>query len=185
MEAGIQRVSLRSGSEEDIQIVLGSTESPPPEFLVEGLPVSVVHDSSGRTSVLSGSEHVWMEVLERSFRVSAGSFFQVNTLMAGEMVRHILGNLQADARTQVLDVYCGVGLFSAFLAEAKQRQPLTNYRARLMLVGSALDDPEYVKLFEKAGDILLVTREAIVGFGDKYFKAACPSILEHLLVPGS
>ena len=40
------------------------------------------------------------------------------------------------------------------------------------------------KLLEQARDVLLVTREAIEGFGDKDLKAACPSILKHLLVTG-
>jgi hypothetical protein len=41
------------------------------------------------------------------------------------------------------------------------------------------------KLFEQARYILLVTREAIEGFGDKDLEAACPSVLKHLLVTGS
>src|SRR6516162_4572791 len=40
------------------------------------------------------------------------------------------------------------------------------------------------KLFKHACDILLVSRETIKGFGDNDLKAACPSVLEHLLVPG-
>jgi 23S rRNA (uracil1939-C5)-methyltransferase len=57
-----------------------------------------------------------MEVLGRPFRVSAGSFFQVNTPMAGAMVAHIRENLQLRRDMTVIDVYSGVGLFSAFLA---------------------------------------------------------------------
>jgi hypothetical protein len=41
------------------------------------------------------------------------------------------------------------------------------------------------KDFEQARYILLVTREAIEGFGDKDLEAACPSVLKHLLVTGS
>jgi 23S rRNA (uracil1939-C5)-methyltransferase len=36
--------------------------------------------------------------------------------MAGKMVEHILANLPVLASATVLDVYCGVGLFSTFLA---------------------------------------------------------------------
>jgi 23S rRNA (uracil1939-C5)-methyltransferase len=57
-----------------------------------------------------------MNVLNRDFKVSAASFFQVNTVMAGKMVQHLLTQLPITQSATVLDVYCGVGLFSAFLA---------------------------------------------------------------------
>jgi 23S rRNA (uracil1939-C5)-methyltransferase len=57
-----------------------------------------------------------MRVLDRDFKVSASSFFQVNTIMAGKMVEHLLAQLPITASSTILDLYCGVGLFSAFLA---------------------------------------------------------------------
>lgn len=57
-----------------------------------------------------------IQVLDRTFRVSAASFFQVNTQMAEQMVQHLLRHLSLSKQTVALDVYCGVGLFSAFLA---------------------------------------------------------------------
>jgi len=54
--------------------------------------------------------------LDRDFRVSAASFFQANTVMAEKMVGHLLTYLPVSSSTTLLDVYCGVGLFSAFLA---------------------------------------------------------------------
>ena len=56
-------------------------------------------------------------------------------------------------------------MLSAFLEEAKQRKPITNYKARLMLVGSALDDPEYVKIFEKVGGLVVTDVHC---FGSSY-----------------
>ena len=57
-----------------------------------------------------------ISVNDRPFRVSAASFFQVNTDMAGKMADHLLANLPVTSTTILLDVYCGVGLFSAFFA---------------------------------------------------------------------
>ena len=37
------------------------------------------------------------------------------------------------------------------LADLKTREPLKNFKARIMLAGSALDDPEYVKAIEDCG----------------------------------
>jgi 23S rRNA (uracil1939-C5)-methyltransferase len=116
----IERLSLRLGAADDVQLVLESRTPIPPELNVEDLPLSVVHLSQDDALVLAGSARLVMEVLGRSFAVSAGSFFQVNTLMAGEMVRHVLNLLEQHQTLgpdkTVLDVYCGVGLFSAFIA---------------------------------------------------------------------
>ncbi len=85
--------------------------------------VSLRVGSDGRVQGADYAGPVTMEVLGRPFRVSAGSFFQVNTALAAEMVRHVLAHLplaSAPAST-ALDVYCGVGLFSAFLAARAAR----------------------------------------------------------------
>jgi 23S rRNA (uracil1939-C5)-methyltransferase len=56
-----------------------------------------------------------------SFRVSPGSFFQVNTPLAARLAEEVLRELQGrlpegGRRAEVLDLYCGVGLFSRALA---------------------------------------------------------------------
>ncbi len=114
--AGLARVSLRQGADEDLMLVLESSLPADLEFDVEGLPVSVVQAGPPGSLVLAGSDHIVMEILGRRFKVSAGSFFQVNTLQAANMVKHLLQNLPLERHKTVLDVYSGVGLFSAFIA---------------------------------------------------------------------
>lgn len=118
MEAipGLERVSLRTGHEDDIQLILESSDPEPIEFSVEDLPISAVHLGPGGTLVLAGDEQVIYEVLGKPFQVSAGAFFQVNTAQAANMVSHLLEHLPLPSQAVILDVYCGVGLFSAFLA---------------------------------------------------------------------
>jgi 23S rRNA (uracil1939-C5)-methyltransferase len=116
----IQRLSLRLGAGEDVQLTLESDDPQLPEINVEDLPLSVVHLSQGDALVLAGSSSLVIEVLGRSFAVSAGSFFQVNTGMAEKMVTHVLSLLESNQAfgpdKTLVDVYCGVGLFSAFIA---------------------------------------------------------------------
>jgi 23S rRNA (uracil1939-C5)-methyltransferase len=114
--SGLERVALRLGVEDDLQLILEGRDPQPPELNIEELRLSAVHLSPAGALVLAGSEYVVMEVAGRLFRVSAGSFFQVNTPMAAAMVEHLLANLSLRPGSTVLDVYCGVGLFSAFLA---------------------------------------------------------------------
>jgi 23S rRNA (uracil1939-C5)-methyltransferase len=111
----LERVSLRSGMEEELMLVLESKSPEPPELEIEA-GISVTHIFEENTVVIAGNDHMVIRVLDRDFKVSAASFFQVNTAMAGKMVEHILASLPVSLSTTLLDVYCGVGLFSAFLA---------------------------------------------------------------------
>jgi 23S rRNA (uracil1939-C5)-methyltransferase len=117
--APIERVSLRAGVEEDLMLILESEYPEAPELELEA-GISVVHLTDEDALVMAGEDHVFMQVRERGFHVSAGSFFQVNTVMAEKMVGHLLEKLPLPAKT-ILDVYCGVGLFSAFLAPNCER----------------------------------------------------------------
>jgi len=111
----LERVGLRLGAGEDILLTLEGSDPVPPEMLIE-LPISVAYLSPDGIEVLAGDESLVMEVLGRPFRVSAGSFFQVNTPLAEAMVTELLRSLPLSPETTLLDIYCGVGLFSAFLA---------------------------------------------------------------------
>ncbi len=121
-EAGspVERVGLRVGAQEEVLLTLESPSPQLPEFEVD-LPISAVHLSPAGTIVLAGEDWLAIEVGGRLFRVSAGCFFQVNTRQAQALVRHVSQLLALDAHTTLLDVYCGVGLFSAFLAEKAAR----------------------------------------------------------------
>lgn len=112
---GLDRLALRLGANDDLMLVLESSD-PHPVSLEVDLPLSVVHLGPGGALVLAGDDHIVIEVLGRPFRVSAGSFFQINTALAGKMVQHLLDNLPLSEESTLVDAYCGVGLFSAFLA---------------------------------------------------------------------
>jgi 23S rRNA (uracil1939-C5)-methyltransferase len=111
----LERVSLRLGAGETALLVLESGSMTMPEMELEA-DLSVVHQAGEDTVVLAGESSLVMQVKDRSFRVSAGSFFQVNTGMAEKMVDHVLSILPVSQGTTLLDIYCGVGLFSAFFA---------------------------------------------------------------------
>jgi 23S rRNA (uracil1939-C5)-methyltransferase len=119
-ELGLERVSLRLGVDGEIMLVLESDLPEIPAMDLEA-DLSVVHITAGDSVVLAGDDHLVMAVNERLFRISASSFFQVNTAMAGRMVDHLLAHLPVTAKNTLLDVYCGVGLFSAFFAPHVER----------------------------------------------------------------
>ena len=113
---GLDRVSLRSGEAgQDTLVLLESQGDEPFEFSVD-LPISAVVQGPGGEIILSGDDFTVIPVLDFPFVVSAGSFFQTNTALAENLVSYLLDVLPLDEDQICLDVYCGVGLFSAFLA---------------------------------------------------------------------
>jgi 23S rRNA (uracil1939-C5)-methyltransferase len=154
--SGIQRVGVRLGEEQDVQITLESPSDFIPEFTVEGLDASVVHLVDNSRIVLAGSETIWMNVKGRLFRVSAGTFFQVNTSVAEKMVDAILAELPIKGNFTILEVYSGAGLFSAFLAGRSEK---------LVAIESSssacedfvfnLDDYDNVELYEAPAEIVI------------------------------
>jgi 23S rRNA (uracil1939-C5)-methyltransferase len=113
---GIERISLRLGADEDILLLLEGLEVNPPEFSIEDLPVSAVYSGPAGPILLAGSDYLILEALNRQFKVSAGSFFQVNIPQAEAMLQFVLDQVQLGGDEEVLELYSGVGLFSAFLA---------------------------------------------------------------------
>jgi 23S rRNA (uracil1939-C5)-methyltransferase len=111
----LERVSVRAGKDDDLMLILESVSPESPELEIEA-QISVTHVFEENAVVIAGNDHIMISVLGRAFRVSAASFFQVNTAMAEKMVDHLLANLPVSQSGTLLDVYCGAGLFSAFLA---------------------------------------------------------------------
>jgi len=113
----LERLTLRAGAEGETLVVFeGALEAPEVEL---DLPVSAaVLREDGSALTLAGHDYLLVEVRGRPFRVSAGSFFQVNTAQAAALVDLVLAALAPalSPTAAVLDLYSGVGLFSAFLA---------------------------------------------------------------------
>ena len=119
-ETDVERVSIRAGKDDDLMLVLESDSPEPPELEIEA-GISVNHLYEDNAVIIAGNDYIVMRVLDRDFRVSAASFFQVNTVMTEKMVNYLINNLPLTQSTVALDVYCGAGLFSAFLASKCER----------------------------------------------------------------
>lgn len=160
VDEALERVHLREGGAGELLVTLEGQAAQAPDFAVD-FDLSAVYLGPERSVLLAGDDHVVMEVAGRLFRVSAGSFFQVNTGGAEWLVRHLLEALPLGPESTlqestVLDVYCGVGLFSAFLAERAgqvvgvEAAPYACYDFE-----ANLDEFDNVTLYEgEAGEVL-------------------------------
>jgi 23S rRNA (uracil1939-C5)-methyltransferase len=71
--------------------------------------------------VLMGDPYVMEHVAGRDYRVSAGSFFQVNTAGAEALVAVVRDYLQPAGDETLVDLYCGGGLLGLALADSVAR----------------------------------------------------------------
>jgi 23S rRNA (uracil1939-C5)-methyltransferase len=117
---GLQQVGLRLGAEENLLVVLHGQGNPDLDLHID-VPASVAWLGPGGAAVLAGEGWIEMQVDDLPFRLSAGSFFQVNDHLLSAMVREVLEAIQLAPGETVFDLYAGMGLFSAFLARAGAR----------------------------------------------------------------
>ncbi|MBV9717973.1 MAG: 23S rRNA (uracil(1939)-C(5))-methyltransferase RlmD [Candidatus Eremiobacteraeota bacterium] len=68
-----------------------------------------------RHRVLAGNAEIEESIAGIRYRISPGSFFQVNVEMVGRIFTHMIPWLEPPGR--MLDLYCGVGTFSLFFAK--------------------------------------------------------------------
>jgi len=156
----IERVSLRAGQHEELLVVLESDSPETPGLEIEA-DVSVVHLFDEHPVVIAGQDYLTINILEKDFHVSAASFFQVNTMMAGKMIQHLHTRLPVSPSTTLLDVYCGVGLFSKFFAsKCKLVIGIESSESACEDFEINLDEFDNVELYEGAAEEIL---PALVG----------------------
>lgn len=115
---GLLRLSLRAGTASGDRLIVFEMADDQPPALESDIPVScALLLSDGRCVNLIGRNDIIEIVAGRAYRISAPSFFQVNTPQAARLVEQVLASLDLHGGETVLDAYCGVGLFTAPLAE--------------------------------------------------------------------
>jgi 23S rRNA (uracil1939-C5)-methyltransferase len=67
-----------------------------------------------RHQLLAGEAEIEEEIAGVRYRVSPGSFFQVNVAMVAKIFEHLTAHLTPPRR--IVDLYCGVGTFALFFA---------------------------------------------------------------------
>lgn len=113
----LERLSLRAGDKTGHQLVIFETSDDEAFELTVDRPVSCVLMLSDGTSVtLVGNDYLFERVAGYQYRVSAASFFQVNTDGAEALLETVADYLSPSPHHTLLDLYSGVGLFSIPLA---------------------------------------------------------------------
>jgi len=115
---GLIRLVLRAGTVTGDRLIGFEMEEDKPPALESDEAVScVLLLGEGGYANLIGDNYITEVVAEHTYRISASSFFQVNTPQAAELVRLALRYLDLKGDETVLDAFCGVGLFTTHLAD--------------------------------------------------------------------
>jgi len=114
----LEWLEMRAGTATgDLMLLLQTIDEEPPSLQVD-FPISIVqlcHDDA--VAPLIGLDYITERLRDKEFRISATSFYQVNSVQAHQLVDLVIEAAAPQGTEQILDAYCGVGLFTAFLAE--------------------------------------------------------------------
>ena len=140
----IRHVCTRAGfSTGDLMVIIvaASTKLIQEQALVSGLLAAVGDNGSGggrfrirsivlntnrertnvilgkRSRVLYGTDYIEDRIGPLTYRISAGSFYQVNPVQTGVLYRTALEYAALTGHEMVWDLYCGTGTISLFLAQ--------------------------------------------------------------------
>jgi 23S rRNA (uracil1939-C5)-methyltransferase len=114
----LYRLSLRCGSATGDAMAIFELDHYEDFDIEVDFPVScVLLLADGEVVVMMGQPYLVEHVAGRDYRVSVGSFFQVNTAGAEALVALVRDYLAPAGGETLVDLYCGVGLFGLSLAE--------------------------------------------------------------------
>ncbi len=115
--AGVEVIAATGSS--DRAVVVTPQQGNRIPFVELDVPVSVLRgDGKGGTQRIHGRGHVREVAAGRTWRVSGSGFWQVHPAAADVLTAAVLEAAAARPGETAMDLYCGVGLFAAGLAEA-------------------------------------------------------------------
>lgn len=115
--ARARRMTLRRGSDGRLMLILEVDAEVDPELRTD-LPLSVNLLLPSREPInLIGHAHSNYTIGDKAFRATAGSAIRANISGIERLVAVALAALQLKARQHALDLYAGIGIFSAFMAD--------------------------------------------------------------------
>ena len=111
-----RQMSLQRGSDGRMMLILEMDDEEAPQLATD-LPLSVnLILPSNEPVNLIGDAHSTFRIGQRDFRVTAGAYIRPNITQIDRLVAEVIQGLRLTGKERVLDLYAGVGIFSAFTA---------------------------------------------------------------------
>jgi 23S rRNA (uracil1939-C5)-methyltransferase len=111
------RLRLQLGSDGEAMLILTMLEETAPELSIDlTMSVNILLPDNAPVNLI-GETHSRYHIGGRTFRVTAGSFFRPHVAQLETLIAEVSKALDLTGDENVLDLYAGVGLFSAFIAD--------------------------------------------------------------------
>ena len=115
---GLQRLQLHIGSDGQHMLTLYVDDEENAPQLDTDMTTSINMILPDNTPVnLIGDSHIRHKIGGHRLRVTAGSYFRANIAQLDALASLVIKLLDVNEESSVLDLYAGVGLFSAYLAQ--------------------------------------------------------------------
>jgi tRNA/tmRNA/rRNA uracil-C5-methylase (TrmA/RlmC/RlmD family) len=115
--AGVEVIAATGSSDRAVVVTPEAGQRIP--FVELDVPVSVLRgDGKGGTQRIHGRGHVREVAAGHTWKVSGSGFWQVHPAAADALTAAVLEAVKPQPGETAMDLYCGVGLFAASLAEA-------------------------------------------------------------------
>ncbi len=111
-----KRMTLQRGSDGKMMVIFEIDEEEEPELATD-LPLSVnlILPDNEPINLIGNAQSIFT-IGERDFRVTAGAYIRPNINQIEYLMIEVLKRLKLTGKERVLDLYAGVGIFSAFIA---------------------------------------------------------------------
>jgi len=111
-----KRMTLQRGTDGRMMVIFEIDEEEEPELATD-LPLSVNLILPDNEPInLIGDAHSIFTIGERDFRVTAGAYFRPNATQIEFLMIEVMKRMKLTGKERVLDLYAGVGFFSAYIA---------------------------------------------------------------------
>lgn len=118
--AGVEVIAATGSSDRTVIVTPHAGQRVP--FVEMDVPMSVLRgDGKGGTQRIHGRGHVREVAAGRTWKVSGSGFWQVHPAAADVLTAAVMEAVKPQRGETAMDLYCGVGLFAAGLAEAVGR----------------------------------------------------------------
>ena len=158
--SNLRRVKMQIGTDGAMMLILTAMTDQAPEIRTD-LPVSInliLPDNEPMN--LIGDSHSFYQIGARLFRVTAGSYMRSNVAQIPALVDAVINLLDVQPDESVLDLFAGVGVFSAFLAPRDDWVTMIeSYPPAVTDADENLGDLDNVDVIEGGVDDVLETLE--------------------------
>lgn len=119
-DSGIKKVIMKYGEHTKELMIIFDTYKEIDTKLIDELKSkikvlkSIYKFNKNKYTLLYGESHITEKLLDKTFKISPKSFFQVNTLQAEKMFKQVSKYI-TNSDINILDLYCGSGVISILI----------------------------------------------------------------------